>query len=71
MLTRLQVRDRWVPVVCIVAPVLTYLLDANSEAWFGGLKLGFTVLALNGLLTFIGLLLIALRQNSARVGVGV
>jgi hypothetical protein len=30
-------------------------LDANSAAWFGGFKIGFMVLALNGLITFLGL----------------
>ena len=59
MLTRLRARDRWVPVVCVAAPVLTYVIDVNSAAWFGGLRLGFLVLALNGLLTFLGLLLLS------------
>ncbi len=63
MLTRRQVRDVWVPVVCVLAPVITYVLDANSVAWFNGLKFGFTVLAINGLLTYLGLLAISYNSD--------
>ena len=58
ILTRFGIKDKWVPLICIAAPIITYILDANSEAWFGGLKLGFLNLALNGLLTFLGLYLL-------------
>ena len=30
------VRDRWVPVVCVASPIICYILQTNSEAWFGG-----------------------------------
>ncbi len=61
MMTKLRVRDWAVPIVCVAAPVLTYVLDANSEAWLGGFQFGFTVLALNGMLTFLGLLALVRR----------
>ena len=32
--TRRQVRDRFVPVICVVAPLLTYIISANSAASF-------------------------------------
>jgi hypothetical protein len=35
--------------------VLTYLVNENSAAWFGGYKFGFERLLLNGLFTFVGL----------------
>lgn len=59
ILTKFSVKDKWVPLVCIAAPIVTYILDANSKEWFGGLELGFLNLALNGLLTFLGLLLLS------------
>ena len=55
------IHDKWVPLVCVLAPLLTYLIVQNSEAWFGGYKFGFELLILNGALTFIGLFL--LRKN--------
>lgn len=53
--TRRQVRDTWVPVLAVLAPVLTYVLHTNSEAWFGGLKFGFLLIAVNGGLMYLGL----------------
>jgi Na+/proline symporter len=54
--TRLPVRDRWVPIVCILSPVLSYLIATNSEAlmpWYG--VMGIEVLILNGMITVAGL----------------
>ncbi len=58
ILTKRQVKDRWVPILGILSPVLTYLINLNSEAWFGGYKFGFELLLLNGLIMFSGLLLL-------------
>lgn len=58
MVTRWAVRDAWVPVVCVAAALLTYVIDANSAAWLGGFQFGFLTYALNGALTFLGLVLL-------------
>jgi Na+/proline symporter len=47
--------DKYVLPVCIAAPVLSYLINANSDILLGGFQLGFLILAVNGLLTMIGL----------------
>ncbi|MBR9921478.1 MAG: sodium:solute symporter [Bacteroidetes bacterium] len=59
ILVKRKVRDEWVLLVCLIAPVLSYIINANSDEWLNGFKLGFLILALNGLLTFLGLLLIS------------
>jgi len=59
MFTKRQVKDSYVIPVCIAAPVLSYVVNANSVALFGGLQLGFMILAVNGLLTVLGLWLIS------------
>jgi Na+/proline symporter len=61
LFTKISVKDRWVPVICIISPILSYVLDTHSEAWFGGYKFGFELLMLNGLITFIGLYM--LKKN--------
>jgi Na+/proline symporter len=53
--TNRNVRDRLVPYICIVSPIICYVLNVNSTTWFGGFEFGFLILALNGLLTFLGL----------------
>lgn len=56
--------DRYVPFVCILAPILTYYINNHSEEWFNGYKFGFERLIINGLITFIGLWL--LTDNRAK-----
>ncbi len=56
--TRRKVKDEWVPLVCVISPTLSYVINLNSEVWFSGYKFGFEILILNGLLTFLGLLII-------------
>jgi Na+/proline symporter len=64
ILTKRQVKDRWVPVLGILSPVITYIINLNSEAWLGGYKFGFELLLLNGLIMFTGLWLLT-KKNIA------
>ena len=57
LFTRQPLRDRWVPLVAILAPVICYLLKIYVPRWTG-YHFGFEILLLNGFLTFVGLLLI-------------
>ncbi len=63
ILTKKQVRDRFVPFVCLLSPVVTYIISANSAAWFGGYEFGFELLLLNGLITFVGLMIFTKKDN--------
>lgn len=58
LLCKRKVRDRWVPLVCILAPVLCLVLDLNSVQWFGGYKFSYELLPLNAVFTILGLWLI-------------
>ncbi|HEY3404909.1 MAG TPA: sodium:solute symporter [Ohtaekwangia sp.] len=55
--TKNIVRDKLVPLVCVLSPILTYIISLNSVAWFNGYKFGIEVLILNGAITFLGLLI--------------
>ncbi|GAB3574639.1 sodium:solute symporter [Spirosoma luteolum] len=57
--SRRGVIDRFVPWVCLASPVLTYIINQNSAAWFGGYQFGFERLLLNGLITTLGLLAVS------------
>jgi uncharacterized sodium:solute symporter family permease YidK len=58
--------DRWVPAVAIAAPLLCYAIDRNQAALFGAYRIGLEILALNGLLTYLGLWLVS-RPRAAAV----
>ena len=59
MLTNRVIFDRWALVVCISAPVISFILDYNSDSLLNGFQFGYMILALNGMLTFLGLLSIS------------
>ena len=56
LFTKQQPNDRLVPYICIVSPLLCYTLDTISQH-FWHYHFGYELLMLNGLLTFLGLLL--------------
>jgi SSS family solute:Na+ symporter len=58
LFTRWQVKDRWVPIVAIIAPILSYILKNNSQAWFN-YTMSFEHLIINGILTFVGLIILS------------
>ena len=61
VLTKVQVRDRWVPWVAVCAPILGYLISQWTLKSYD-FDFGFFILALNGALCFLGLLFIRSSQ---------
>lgn len=55
LFTKFGVKDRVVPFIAIVSPVICYFLSLYSEKLFDGYKFGFELLIVNGLITFAGL----------------
>ncbi|SDS18320.1 sodium:solute symporter [Christiangramia echinicola] len=62
LFTKWKIKDKLVPVVAIAAPVLSYIISLNSLVWFG-FEFGFFILILNGLLTFLGLVLVRRKHH--------
>jgi SSS family solute:Na+ symporter len=58
LITKRKVRDHLVPIIAIISPALCYILSIYDEQLFWGYNLGFELLLLNGLLTYIGLWLV-------------
>ncbi|HVA98308.1 MAG TPA: sodium:solute symporter [Bacteroidia bacterium] len=58
-----QVKDKWVPFVCLASPLLCFIISDNSEKLFSGYKFGFELLILNGLFTFLGLLFLSKKEK--------
>ncbi|GLB53207.1 sodium:solute symporter [Neptunitalea chrysea] len=61
MSNKLKVKDKWVPIVAIASPLISYGIDwyCNSKGW----KLGYAILMINGLITFLGLLILSRRKQ--------
>jgi Na+/proline symporter len=65
LLTKLPVRDRYVPLVCVLSPTICYFVNTHSKEWLNGYVFGFELLILNGFLTFLGLLLLSKKQHTS------
>src|SRR5690606_6987268 len=57
-----QVKDKWVPIIAFISPVICYFISKYSPIIFNGYEFGFELLILNGLITFCGLLLISKKH---------
>ncbi|GHT63154.1 sodium/iodide co-transporter [Bacteroidia bacterium] len=62
MFTKKSVKDRWVPLVAIISPVLCFILDIHSKAWFNGYEFSHERLILNAFFTFVGLGLLVRKK---------
>lgn len=60
--SRVQVRDRFIPLVVVLSPVLCYIIDTNSQAWLNGYKFSYELLIMNAAFTCLGMLL--LKKNT-------
>ncbi len=62
LFTKWQVRDKIVPIIAVLSPILSYFISVNSMKWFG-FDFGFFILILNGALMFLGLILIRTQEH--------
>lgn len=61
--TKAQLKDKYVWIVAIIAPIVSYFINKYSVELLNGYQIGFEILILNGILTFLGLILIRSKQN--------
>jgi Na+/proline symporter len=53
ILTQRRIQDKFIPIICILSPILCYILDINSQSILNGYTFGFELLILNGFITFV------------------
>lgn len=64
LFTRRRVNDRFVPWVCLCAPVLSWVIQWGLDSQFG-YQTGFELLLINAFVTVIGLHLLSLKPSPA------
>jgi hypothetical protein len=57
LFTKINIKDKWVPLVVILAPILSYFINVLCIEWFE-FYLGYTLLLINASITFLGLWII-------------
>ena len=60
-----KVFDKAVPFIAVASPIISYLMKQYSPQLFGGYKIGFEILIINGLLTFVALLAFSKKEKTA------
>ena len=60
-----KVCDKAVPFIAIASPVISYLLKIFSKDLLWGYQFGFEILIVNGLLTFVGLMVCSKKVTPA------
>jgi hypothetical protein len=58
LFTKWKIYDKLVPLIVLLSPVLTFILDYYSKFLFRGYIFGFELIIVNGLFTFLGLFFI-------------
>jgi len=60
--TSRKLKGKFIPLICIFSPAISYLLSKNSAAWFAGYQIGIEILIINGAITFAGLWMISHKK---------
>lgn len=63
LIMKRKVHDKIVPLICLLSPVICYVLNLFSKEIFNGYEFGFEILILNGALTFAGLFIISTSHH--------
>ena len=62
LFSKRTVTDKWIPLIAVLSPAVTGILDFNSEQWFG-FSLGFEKLIINGGITILALIILSVFRN--------
>ena len=63
LLTKRALRSWAIPVVSIVAPIISYVVASHSKVWFGGYEFSYEILILNAMIAFAGLYIASYRNS--------
>ncbi len=63
ILTKRQIKDQYAWIVALLSIILSFVITSLPESVLGTYKFHWEILPLNGIITFIGLILISRKQN--------
>lgn len=65
LISKRSIRDRWIPIVCILSPFIAFWIDSHPPLWKGmPFLFGNTILIINGLITMLGLYILSISYKS-------
>lgn len=63
ILTKRTVQNYAIPIVCVLSPVVCYVLKQHDKEWLGGYAIGTELLIINGALTFLLLYIFSKKDD--------
>lgn len=66
LFTKIDIRDKYVPFICILAPVVSYIAESILLSVYD-YRVGYEILLFNGLVTALGLLLLSKKQEGGNL----
>jgi len=66
MFTKIKVQDKMMPLVAILAPILSYLINIVARDYFD-ISIGFELLLVNGFITVLGMFIFQDRSNDETI----
>jgi len=66
ILTKRKINEAAVPLICILAPVVCYIVKEHDKAWLGGYVIGTELLIINATLAFILLILCSRKVDAVK-----
>lgn len=66
ILTKRIANNKLIPIICIAAPLICFLIDKFQRNLFGNFEIGLELLIINGFLTFFGLILISKKSVTVK-----
>lgn len=64
IISKAQIKDGLIPIICILSPIICFVIDTNSNILLGGYQFGFELLLLNGIITYIGISIFSKQANT-------
>tara|TARA_S200000501_G_C20486909_1_gene596478 strand:- start:22 stop:627 length:606 start_codon:yes stop_codon:yes gene_type:complete len=61
--TKKRILDKWVWLIVAISVIITLIIGNINPDYLGGYKVGYELLPINGIITFMGLILISRKQN--------
>lgn len=67
LFTKLNLRDKYVPIVCVIAPIITYLFSTMWIKHIANYEIGNELILINAFVTMGGLLLVQKKQTKSKL----
>ncbi len=65
LISHRKVKDKYIPIVAVLSPILTYFIGKYSAQLFWGYRFGFELLLVNGLLMFLGIWILSYNNEQS------